>query len=1499
MSIKRYYSNYTGKQIDEAVSAIVDNSVKLEDLTDEVKNYFALAGHLHDYLPLTGGMVNGSVQAQGYELRGPELERYYQIKVQDNTSNLLLDYDFNINILKHNEFKDEVNILNINKDNGTLTFSEPSIGQYLTIEGAYNGDEANIHSTNNKDLWIGRDDGDSPYLKFTSDFLEVDKETQFNLPLDVPEIYFMETGREIGRISAFEGIVQFNADSQFEFLSKTDGRFMYMSDGQISLFNDGIRFTISNDAYMPEAFIFYGDNYGFDNEDGNPLIWFANGKDIYIHNYLNITPEDNKIIMKLPSTEGTEFIIQDEQGARKSTYNFNEGVHRSSWDEVFNNNVSFNYDTHTYIEDDYNHTYSSETNAYGQISWVENKEQKFSIEHDATGIQFENEIGDYCRFTHNQIEDEYALVSNKFGLLTPDDEALLYTNNNELYFGATNKEYATAFVDIENKELYVDSIPVKENINKFNHMLNTRTYQVDIASASWVKIAKVTNEDRCASGVFTINYRDSYTDLLNSVIVGVTISGVSGAKLLANVETISCSNSLTWQSSGSSLVTMTSADVGTFAIRFSDEETGVYVEALITSTALAENYRTVIVDLRIDNNTGFEFLENLTTSTEYTGENVLIEGGTIAASPYLFRWSCNNKELREYLQKYRNKNILQINTSTHKWQLSLKDGDHIELPGASLPNWLLINYRDQETITVDEEVKVRIPNYDNISSYINKDVKLDLPKGIKSLLLKKGTPLTWRILHTDGEFKDVNNNFYVNGVNIGSESVEKDVWISQNDEFTVGFALYPNNNYDGPDCVFQLGYEYDIDEAILYNEETVRFRLLTSEEEPHTILYQDKNCPIHFELIPTSIKTSGTILRTNTTIENEVRGLQDSLNGPWGYLRVDKLGLYNYTLDDGASIECYDNVTNIKFPSMTAFRIDDGETSYIRTYKYEEGDYDIEFGSPVWYSDPQITMHINPHNYSETYMEINGAKVATQNDINVLNAKFEQLPVLEKEVDSTKAVVNVPNDALDYCLIDEIGGMSYESENLIILDDKGETALGNGVTYSIKDGVITLNGEATSDYAVQIKLKNPMPIGTYTLKTFGDRTISRDVMLIANHTGWEQVIQFAPITQSSITKTTTEVGEYFRYDILNTPKTYNNYKIIPMLVKGSVVPTEFKQGYSGFRNAKVESVSFEQKNFIIDDYNRHNQTSGAYTISRDKDGWFTLSKDNSSASSISFFQNKTNPLPVGTYSFRIVFKDNKPVNLGTFKIIYDTSNDKDIVSSTNYTGGYNISNFYANYPIERVYCYISSSVVLDNVQFKVELVKGSFMDDRLQIPTSVQELDGYGLGVDQDNYNYIWYDEENNKYYYTQNVASYTFTGSENIVESETVNNTEIKRYYWRGIQNSMYPTTSSSSKGFAKFPQLERKTADDIYHRKEGVAVGTSGSVFFYISTIQTVADMQNYLKGKTLIYKLANPIITDISNIITEELYLEIQNQGTITFNNDYNLDIPNKITYAIKAF
>ena len=43
-----------------------------------------------------------------------------------------------------------------------------------------------------------------------------------------------------------------------------------------------------------------------------------------------------------------------------------------------------------------------------------------------------------------------------------------------------------------------------------------------------------------------------------------------------------------------------------------------------------------------------------------------------------------------------------------------------------------------------------------------------------------------------------------------------------------------------------------------------------------------------------------------------------------------------------------------------------------------------------------------------------------------------------------------------------MSGKSYKSENLIVLNDVAETAK-NGITYSIKNGVITLNGTSTNN----------------------------------------------------------------------------------------------------------------------------------------------------------------------------------------------------------------------------------------------------------------------------------------------------------------------------------------------------------------------------------------------------------------------------------------------------
>ena len=813
-----------------------------------------------------------------------------------------------------------------------------------------------------------------------------------------------------------------------------------------------------------------------------------------------------------------------------------------------------------------------------------------------------------------------------------------------------------------------------------------------------------------------------------------------------------------------------------------------------------------------------------------------------------------------------------------------------------MPSWLLINYRDQETITVDEEVKVRIPEYDNISSYITKKVKLDLPKGIKSLLLKKGSPLKWHILHDDGKFRDTNKNFYVNGVNIGSTHVQEDVWISQNDEFGVGFALYPNNNYAGPECVFQLGYEYDIDEAILYNEETARFNLLTSEEEPHTILYQDKNCPIHFELIPTSIKTSGTILRTNTTIENEVRGLQDKLNGTLDWLHTYELQLHSHIDEDCTRINYFDYRTSINIPSGTSFDIGDRETTYIRTYKYAEGDYDIDFGSPVWYSDPQITMHINPHNYSETYMEINGAKVATQNDIDVLNAKFEQLPVLEKEVDSTKAVVNVPNDALDYCLIDEIGGMSYDSENLICLNDDSYSS--DGVTWTVKNNKITVTGTNNKDDTKYLNFACTRAAhldGVYSNNWFVNKKSGSFYALYyagVNSFFWtkdgESLTNKATINGDKITRVCLSIKSGESIDI----------EITPMLVKGSVIPTKYKSGYTGFKHSPVQSLISEGNILNIPD--QSGSANGMSWVV--KDGVITLNGASTGVDkSFNLFTVTLPDLPDGKYS---VFVQGMTEDKNNYMNASFNSKDYKGFWQTNYNnhlhgGTMDFAPKYFNVGM-------GANSVYNNHKLYISLVKGDVVPKTfkpytpaitLPIPEAAQALDGYGLGVNKDYYNYIWYNEDAGKYYYAINVASYTFTGEEIIYENIATNDKKVYQCT-SPISSYIYKEEDGSRIGDIKFEGLDTVSVNDTWNNKTGVGT-KNNSILWYIPSIQTVEDMRKFLTGKTIVYRMNNPTTMIIDTILPEELYLEVQNQGTITFNNDYNLDMPNKITYAIKAF
>lgn len=159
------------------------------------------------------------------------------------------------------------------------------------------------------------------------------------------------------------------------------------------------------------------------------------------------------------------------------------------------------------------------------------------------------------------------------------------------------------------------------------------------------------------------------------------------------------------------------------------------------------------------------------------------------------------------------------------------------------------------------------------------------------------------------------------------------------------------------------------------------------------------------------------------------------------------------------------------------------------------------------------------------------------------------------QIDNTLAYSKiVPNSALPYAKIDKVGGMSYKSENLLILSDVAETTV-NGITYSIKNGVITCNGTATVGFNLRFEDIISLSKGNYSIRSYitgetsgivghylydyPSNVVSQDL----NHVDRNYTIEF----------TLTEEKQY-KYGIyFDADATVTSLQLTPTLVKGKTV----------------------------------------------------------------------------------------------------------------------------------------------------------------------------------------------------------------------------------------------------------------------------------------------------------------------------------------------------------
>ncbi len=188
-----------------------------------------------------------------------------------------------------------------------------------------------------------------------------------------------------------------------------------------------------------------------------------------------------------------------------------------------------------------------------------------------------------------------------------------------------------------------------------------------------------------------------------------------------------------------------------------------------------------------------------------------------------------------------------------------------------------------------------------------------------------------------------------------------------------------------------------------------------------------------------------------------------------------------------------------------------------------------------------------------------------------------------------------------------------------------------------------------------------------------------------------------------------------------------------------------------------------------------------------------------------------------------------------------------------------------------------------------------FYQTAYPIPEAIRNLPGYGWSAGTAK-NYV--DYENKKY--VQCVDSVDLgalnwvagsTGKVNFQTSQVIGQKLTKSY-------SIAPNFMCL--------KYSTKTQDELWGKPNVIGITAAANVdgFVYVNdtSYTDVTAFKQAMQGVILYYELANPIITDISNLIDDDFLrnIEVEAGGSVTFkggNDDYRIPVPSEEEYIVK--
>lgn len=222
--------------------------------------------------------------------------------------------------------------------------------------------------------------------------------------------------------------------------------------------------------------------------------------------------------------------------------------------------------------------------------------------------------------------------------------------------------------------------------------------------------------------------------------------------------------------------------------------------------------------------------------------------------------------------------------------------------------------------------------------------------------------------------------------------------------------------------------------------------------------------------------------------------------------------------------------------------------------------------------------------------------------------------------------------------------------------------------------------------------------------------------------------------------------------------------------------------------------------------------------------------------------------------------------------------------------------------INSIYVVAPTGTVFNNFTFKLQVQRGTQATEiilptvrTIEIPTAVQTLDGYGVGVSDEYYNYIDWESK----VFIKRVERVELDGTEEIVQSGT--GTEGKNRFFVRIDSKIKGDIYTRIGVCNLFPVI---STEETWMCVNGIAFDNE-VIWFYFDEIQTWDALKNLLERYnaegtpvTVEYPLLEPQYIDISKLITADNFIEVEGGGTITAVNENSLAVPSEIEYQVEV-